>query len=212
MKPAKVMLADDHKVFLEALRLLLERHFDIVGTATDGVALFEGAKVIRPNVIVIDLAMPLLNGLDAARKLKQVLPDVKLIFLTVNEDPDLAMQAMREGASGYVLKKSAAAELLQAIHAAIKGKTYVTPEIARRIQELWIKDPEGKSNPNVLSQRQREVLQLLAEGKTMKQAADVLAVTPRTIAFHKYRIMETLRIKTTAELIQFAIRNHVVVT
>jgi DNA-binding NarL/FixJ family response regulator len=211
MKLSRVMLADDHQLLLEALQKLLEPHFDIVGTAADGIALVERAKVLRPDVVVIDLAMPLLNGLDAARKLKQMLPNVKLIFLTMNEDPDLAVQAMREGASGYLLKKGAAAELVQAIHLAIKGKSYVTPEIARGMQEAFIRDPEGKSKRKVLTQRQREVLQLLAEGKSMKEAAAVLAVTPRTIAFHKYRMMEELGIKTTAELIQFAVQNRVVV-
>jgi DNA-binding NarL/FixJ family response regulator len=212
MKRARVMLADDHKVFLEALQPLLEPHFDIVGTATDGIALSEGAKIIRPDVIVTDLAMPLLNGLGAARKLKQILPNVKVIFLTMNDDLDLAVQAMREGASGYVLKTSAAAELLQAIDAARKGKFYVTPEIARGMQEVFIRDPEGKPERKELTQRQREVLQLLAEGKSMKQAADILSVTPRTIAFHKYTMMKQLGIKTTAELIHFAIEQHVLVT
>jgi DNA-binding NarL/FixJ family response regulator len=152
--------------------------------------------------------MPLLNGLDAARKLKQMLPEVKSIFLTMNEDPDFAVQAMREGASGYLLKKYGAAELVQAIYAAIKGKSYVTPQIARGIQEAFIRDPESKPKRTVLTKRQQEVLQLLADGKSMKEAAAVLTVTPRTIAFHKYRIMEELGIKTTAELIKFAIQSH----
>jgi DNA-binding NarL/FixJ family response regulator len=212
MKPLRVMLADDHKLFVEALRHLLEPHFDVVGTATDGVALLERAQALRPDVILIDLAMPLLNGLDAPRKLKQMLREVKLIFLTMNEDPDFAVEAMRVGASGYLLKKAAAAELVQAIYTAIKGKSYVTPEIARGMQEAFIQAPEGKATKTVLTQRQREVLQLLVEGKSMKEAAAVLAVTPRTIAFHKYRMMKELGIKTTAELITFAIQNHVAVT
>jgi DNA-binding NarL/FixJ family response regulator len=208
MKLSRLMLADDHQLLLEAFRKLLEPHFDVVGTATDGVALLEGAQTLRPDVVVIDLAMPVLNGLDAARKLKQTLPEVKLIFLTMNEDPDFAVQAMREGASGYLLKKSGAAELVQAIYAVIKGKSYVTPQIARGVQEAFIRDPEGKPKRTVLTQRQQEVLQLLADGKSMKEAAAVLAVTPRTIAFHKYRMMEELGIKTTAELIKFAIQSH----
>jgi DNA-binding NarL/FixJ family response regulator len=213
MKLPRVILADDHQLLLEAFRKLLEPHFDIVGTAADGIALLEAAKATRPDVVVIDMAMPLLNGLDAARKLKRMLPNIKLIFLTMHEDPDLAVQAVREGASAYLLKTCAAVELLQAIHAAIKGKSYVTPEIARGMQEAFIRDPQGpKPNRKVLTQRQREVLQLLAEGKSMKQAAAVLEVTPRTIAFHKYRMMEKLGAKTSAELVQFAIQNHVVVT
>ena len=212
MKLPRVMLADDHQLLLEAFRKLLEPHFDIVGTATDGIALLEAAKTIRPDAVVIDMAMPLLNGIDAGRKLKQVLPQTKLIFLTMHKDSVLALQAMREGASAYLLKTCAASELLQAVRAAIKGKSYVTPEIARGMQEVFIHDPEAKTNARVLTQREREVLQLLAEGKSMKQAAAVLAVTPRTIVFHKYRMMEKLQIKTTAELIRFAIQDHLVVT
>jgi DNA-binding NarL/FixJ family response regulator len=212
MKRARVMLADDHKVFLEALQHLLDPHFDVVGTATDGIALSEGAKRIRPDVIVTDLGMPQLNGLHAARALRQALPNVKVIFLTMNDDPDFAVQAMGEGASGYLLKSSAAAELLQAINVALKGKFYVTPEIARGMHEAFIRNPEGKSERKEVTQRQREVLQLLVQGKSMKQAAATLAVSPKTIAFHKYTIMRQLGIKTTAQLIQFAIQKHIVVT
>jgi DNA-binding NarL/FixJ family response regulator len=210
MKHARVLLADDHQVFLDTLRHFLEPQFEIVGTANDGIALSKAAKETRPDVIVVDIGMPLLNGLDAARQIKRMLPRVKVIFLTMNDDPYLAVDAMREGASGYLLKRGAAAELLQAIHAAIQGNSYVGPEIAQGIQEAVIRDPDGKLKRKMLSPRQREVLQLLAEGKSMKQAADILAVTPRTIAFHKYKVMEELGIKTTAELIQFAIRNHIV--
>jgi len=212
MKLPRVMLADDHQLLLEAFRKLLEPHFDVVGTATDGIGLSEAAQALRPDVAVIDMAMPLLNGLDAGRKLRQVLPQTKLIFLTMHKDPMLAVQAMREGASAYLLKTCSAAELLQAIHAAIKGKIYVSAEIERGMQEAFIRDPLCKVNHRVLTQRQREVLQLLAEGKSMKEAASVLEVSLRTIVFHKYRMMEKLRIKTTVELIQFAFQNHVVVT
>ena len=211
MKLPRLMLADDHHLLLEAFRRLLEPHFDVVGTATNGIALLEAAQELCPDLVVIDVAMPLLNGLEAGRKLKQMLPQVKLIFLTMHRDADLVVQAMRAGGSAYLLKTCAAPEFLQAIHAATKGKSYVSPEIARGMQEVFIRDPEGKPNHKVLTQRQREVLQLLAEGKSMKQVADVLAVTPRTVGFHKYRMMEKLRIKTSAELIQFAIQNHVVV-
>jgi DNA-binding NarL/FixJ family response regulator len=207
----RVMLADDHTLLLEAFRKLLEPHFDVVGTAADGHALLEVAKALHPEVVVMDIAMPLLNGLEAARKLKGVVPGVKMVFLTMHEDPDLAMQAMREGASGYLLKTSAPAELLHAISQAIRGKSYVTPGIATRMQEAFIRDPQCKPHGKELTPRQREVLQLLAEGKSMKQVAAVLAVTPRTVAFHKYKMMEGLGVKTSAELIQFAIRNRVLV-
>jgi DNA-binding NarL/FixJ family response regulator len=205
------MLADDHTLLLEAFRKLLEPHFDVAGTATDGHALLEGAKALHPEVVVMDIAMPSLNGLEAARQLRGVVPGVKVIFLTMHEDPDLAVQAMREGASGYLLKTSAPTELLYAISAALKGRSYVTPRIASGMEEAFIRDPEGKPYGKKLTPRQREVLQLLAEGKSMKQAATILAVTPRTIAFHKYKMMEGLGVKTSAELIQFAIKNRILV-
>jgi len=139
------------------------------------------------------------------------LPTAKIIFLTMNEDPDLAVEAMRLGASGYLLKSSAASELFRAIQMALRGKVYVTPQISRGMQELFIRDPQGRQHDKSLTPRQREVVQLLAEGRSMKQAADVLKVTPRTVAFHKYRIMEGLGLKTSAELVQFAIKNRILV-
>jgi DNA-binding NarL/FixJ family response regulator len=154
--------------------------------------------------------MPLLNGLEAGRQLKGMLPSVKLIFLTMNEDPDLAAEAMRSGASAYLLKNSAASELFRAIQDVLKGKTYVTPKIARGMEQAFIRHPQGRRHEKTLTARQREVIQLLAEGKSMKEAADFLSVTPRTVAFHKYRIMEELGLKTSAELVQFAIRNRIV--
>jgi DNA-binding NarL/FixJ family response regulator len=154
--------------------------------------------------------MPLLNGLEAGRQLKGMLPSVKLIFLTMNEDSDLAAEAMRSGASAYLLKNSAASELFRAIQDVLKGKTYVTPKIARGIEQAFIRYPRGRRHEKTLTGRQREVIQLLAEGKSMKEAADFLNVTPRTVAFHKYRIMEELGLKTSADLVQFAIRNKIV--
>ena len=205
------MLADDHTLLVEAFRKLLESTYDVVGTVTDGLALLDAAPALKPDVAVIDVAMPRLNGLEAGRRLKQMMPGVKLIFLTMNEDPDLAVEAMRQGASGYLLKTSAASELFRAIQAALKGSTYVTPQIARGMREAFIRDPKGKNRGKELTPRQREVIQLLAEGKSMKEAADILGVTPRTIAFHKYRMMEDLGVKTTAELIQVSIKKHVLV-
>jgi DNA-binding NarL/FixJ family response regulator len=139
------------------------------------------------------------------------MPAVKLIFITMNEDPDLAMEAMRGRASGYLLKSSAASELFQAIQLALKGGSYVTPQIAKGMENIFVRDPEGKKRGKKLTPRQREVLQLIAEGKSMKEAGVILQLTARTIAFHKYRMMEDLGIKTTADLIQFAIKNHVVI-
>lgn len=209
-KLPRVILADDHTILTEAFRKLLENHCEVVASVSDGHALLDIAPALQPDVVVLDIAMPLLNGLEAGRRIKELIPTIKLIFLTMNEDPDLAVEAMRIGASGYLLKKSAASELFKAIQAALRGKSYVTPQIAKGMEDAFIKDPEGKKHYS-LTARQREVVQLLAEGKSMKEAADILNVATRTIAFHKYRIMEDLKLKTTAELIQFAMKNHIVV-
>jgi len=210
MKLPRAILADDHTLVAEALCGLVALHFDVVATVADGHALLASATSLKPDVIVADVAMPLLNGLDACRQLKQRLPGVKFVFLTMNEDPELAVEAMRSGASGYVLKKSAASELLQAMQAALRGKSYVTPQIARGMRESFIRNPQGASYPRSLTPRQREVVQLLAEGKSMKEAASVLNVAPRTVAFHKYRVMQDLGFKTNADLIQFAVKSRIV--
>jgi DNA-binding NarL/FixJ family response regulator len=207
----RVLLADDHTLLVDAFRKLLELDCNIVGSVTDGLALLEVAPGLRPDVAVVDIAMPLLNGLEAGRRLKAMMPAIKLIFLTMNEDPELAMEAMRGRASGYLLKSSAASELFQAIRIALKGGSYVTPQIAKGMQDAFVRNPEGGGHDKKLTPRQREVLQLLAEGKSMKEAGAILQLTARTIAFHKYRMMENLGVKTTADLIQFAIKNHVLV-
>jgi len=211
MALARVMLADDHTMLVEAFRKLLESQCEVVGTASDGRSLLETAPRLKPDVIIVDIAMPLMNGLEAGLRLKELMPTTKLIFLTMNEDADLAVEAMRCGASGYLLKSSAASELMQAIQMAMKGKSYVTPQIARGMQKAFINDPRPKDRTKTLTPRQREVVQLLAEGKSMKEVASVLNVTPRTVAFHKYRVMEELSLKTTAELIQFAIKSRILV-
>ena len=208
----RIMLADDHTMLVEAFRKLLESQWEVVGTASDGRVLLETAPRLKPDVIIVDIAMPLMNGLEAGLRLKELMPTTKLIFLTMNEDSDLAMEAMRCGASGYLLKSSAASELIQAIQMALKGKTYVTPKIARGMQKAFINDPRPKARTKTLTPRQREVVQLLAEGKSMKEVASVLHVTPRTVAFHKYRVMEELNLKTTADLIQFAIKSRILVS
>lgn len=211
MKLPRVILADDHKILLEAFRKLLEPHYEVVATVSDGRALLTAAATLKPDVILLDIGMPLLNGLEAARQLKNKLPAVRLIFLTMQEDPELAVEAMRAGASGYLLKTSASSELLHAMQEALKGKTYVTPRISQGMEQSFIRDPRGRQKVKSLTPRQCEVVQLLAEGKSMKEIADVLHVTPRTVAFHKYKTMEELALKSTAELIQFAIKNHIVV-
>jgi DNA-binding NarL/FixJ family response regulator len=205
------MLADDHTILVEAFLKLLEPNFQVVGAVSDGRALLETAQELNPDVIVADIGMPLMNGLEAGRRLKQLMPAVKLIFLTMNEDPALAAEAMRAGASGYLLKSSAATELIRALQLAAKGKTYITPQIARGMEKEFINDPRPKLRAKELTPRQREVVALLAEGKSMKEVASVLNVTPRTVAFHKYRIMADLNIRTTADLIQFAIKARILV-
>jgi DNA-binding NarL/FixJ family response regulator len=207
----KVMLADDHTMLVEAFRKLLEPHCEIVGTVSDGRALLQTAVELNPKIIILDIGMPLMNGLEAGKRLKERMPGVKLIYLTMNEDPDLAVEAMRSGASGYLLKSSAATELIGAIQMALKGKSYVTPQVAREMQKAFINNPGAKKRAEVLSPRQREVVQLLAEGKSMKQIAGILNVTPRTVAFHKYRVMEALHLDSTAQLIQFAIKSRIFV-
>jgi DNA-binding NarL/FixJ family response regulator len=195
---------------VEAFRKLLEFHCEVVGVVSNGRALLDVAPKLQPDVIVADIAMPLLNGLDAGRQLKGKMPAVKLIFLTMNEDPDLVAEAMRTGASGYLLKRSAASELIRAIQDALKGKCYVTPQISRGIQVAFVQNPRPRRQPMTPTPRQREVIQLLAEGKSMKEAAGILRVTARTIAFHKYRVMKELNLRTTAELIRFAVGNRII--
>ena len=206
----RVLLADDHTLLLEAFEKLLEHKFTVVGTVSDGRALLSAAAELKPDVIVLDIGMPLLNGLDAARQLKKTMPAIKLIFLTMNEDPNVASEAFRAGASGYLLKTSAASELSKAINAALCGRTYVTPHVTQGMEESLNRQPSDGLDTPQLTPRQREVLQLLAEGRSMKEAAKILNVTPRTVAFHKYRMMEQLNLKNNMDLIQFALRECIV--
>ena len=211
MTRTRVMLADDHTILVEAFRKLLEPHYDVVGAVADGRSLLEIAPQLNPEVVILDIGMPLLNGLEAGVRLKQLMPAVKLVILTMNEDPDLAVEAMRSGASAYLLKHSAAEELLRAIQMALKGKTYITPLISKGMLEAFIRNPEATGQAKVLTPRQREVVQLLAEGKSMKEAADILKIKERTVAFHKYRAMEELNLTTSAELVQYAIKAKILV-
>ena len=203
MPHPRVLLADDHRLVVEACVGLLEPACEVVGIVTDGRALLPQAIALHPDVIVLDIGMPLLNGLDAGRQIKQSMPGVKLIYLTMNEDPDLAKEALALGASGFLLKTSAAHELPEAIRTAMRGDTYITSRASQRMVESFVHCERSMSS--ALTSRQREVLQLLAVGFTMKEAAGVLRVTARTVAFHKYRVMQQFRLKSNAELIQFAI-------
>jgi DNA-binding NarL/FixJ family response regulator len=209
VRKIRILLADDHTLIVEALCRLLEGQFEIVGTAADGRELLEKAVELRPDVIVMDLSMPVLNGMEAGDRLKKLVPRSKVIVLTMNENAEIAAEVLRNWGAGFVLKKSASAELVQAIQTVFTGKTFVTSHLTQNLLDEFVRNPDGH-NGKSLTPRQREVLQLLAEGRTMKQAAAVLRVTPRTVAFHKYKIMEEFALKTNSELLRFAIREHVV--
>jgi|SRR5271165_1737840 len=203
----RILLADDHTMLLDAFQRLLESRCEIVGTACDGRALIDLAASTRPDVIVLDIAMPGLNGIDACAQLHPKMPGMKFVFLTVNEDPDIAAEAIRLGASGYLLKSSASAELFTAIEQALAGKTYITPLVTKGLPLGVFLCQAVKPGVAQLTTRQREVLQLLAEGRAMKEVADLLHVTVRTVVFHKYTIMEHLSLKTSAELVQYALEH-----
>jgi DNA-binding NarL/FixJ family response regulator len=205
MKRARILIADDHVLMAEALQHLLQVEFDVVARVSDGRALLKVAGELQPDVAVVDIGMPLLNGLDAGEQLKTLHPDIKVIYLTQNREPRYAVEAFRRKASGYLLKDSAASELTTAIREALQNRSYVSPLIAKGIVNHTSANIEDVSLRE-LSSREREVLQLLAEGKTMKEVAAVLEISPRTVEFHKYRIMEHLGVKSNAELVQHAIK------
>jgi len=209
MAGPRVLLADDHALLLGALAKLLAGECEIVGQVSDGRTLVAAAETLKPDLIVLDIAMPLLNGLEAGRQIKQRLRNVKLVFMTMNEDADLAAEAFRSGASGYLLKRSAASELATAIREVMRGRSYVTQLVTGGLVGSLM-HPDHHRPSHELTPRQREVLQLLAEGHSMKEVANVLELTPRTVAFHKYRMMEQLGVKSTAELIQYAVKHHIV--
>jgi DNA-binding NarL/FixJ family response regulator len=210
MKRPRVLLADDHQMLLDALKGLLEPGYEVVGLVTDGRALLKAAEKLRPDIIVLDIAMPQLNGLDAGRQLKQTMPTVKLIYMTMNEDPYLVGEAFRAGASAYLLKQAAGVELNRAIQAALKGGSFVTPSVAKGLDDISMRDPKNRELAPEPTGRQREVIQLLAEGRTMKEVAKLLFITPRTVAAHKYTAMELLQVKTSAELIQYAVKHRII--
>jgi DNA-binding NarL/FixJ family response regulator len=210
MKPPRVILADDHTLVLDALKNLIEPEFEVVGMFADGLSLVAAAQKLNPNIIVLDIGMPNMNGLNAGHRLKQLLPSVKLIYLTMNQDPDMAGEAFRLGASAYLVKNSAASELLQALRQVVRGGSYVTPLMTKDMIGSFIQNFKRRKSTNHLTLRQKEVLQLLAEGRSMKEAAFILNVSPRTVAFHKYTMMEHLNIRSSAELIEYAMRTSLV--
>lgn len=210
MTRPRVLLADDHRLLREAFAQLLQAECEVVGSVGDGRAVLAEAPRLRPDVVVLDVAMPLLNGLDTARQLARVLPDARVIFLTMSEDPDIAAEAFRAGAAGFLLKNSAASELLQAIREVVQGRSYITPLATQGLVGSLLNPAPRAVKTTDLSARQREVLQLLAEGHTMKEIARLLKITPRTVAFHKYTMMEQLGAASNAELIMAAIKAHLI--
>jgi DNA-binding NarL/FixJ family response regulator len=209
MGRTRILLADDHTMICAGLAKLLEPYYDIVGSVEDGHALLKAANEFKPDVVLLDIGMPLLNGLDAARELRKRMPYIKLVFLTMESDSYIAAEAFRAGASAYLLKTSRPAELLQAVHDAVRGVTYVTPQIGRAMEDRLIRDPRALA-PRQLTGRQREVLQMLAEGRSMKEIAYVLEIAHRTVRFHKYQIMEELGVTTNSDLVKYALRHGMI--
>jgi DNA-binding NarL/FixJ family response regulator len=207
MKKPRIILADDHTILLDALKNLVEPEFEVVALCSDGRELIKAATELNPTMIVLDIGMPTMNGLNAGHRLKQILPTVKLVYLTMNQDPDMASEAFRLGASAYLLKTSAASELIRALREVLRGGTYVTPLMTEGMVGSVVQNIKNRKSTNHLTLRQKEVLQLLVEGLSMKEAAFILNVSPRTVAFHKYTMMDHLNIKSNAELIEYAMRS-----
>jgi DNA-binding NarL/FixJ family response regulator len=207
VKP-RVLLADDHEIVARGLARLLETEYELAGIAGDGRQLLEAAQELKPDVVVADISMPQLNGIEAARRLKKMYPKLKVVFLTQHSDVAYAARALDAGASGYVLKSAAPSELLTAVRKALLGRTYVTPLIDEEALRTHREHARHREEAEArLTSRQREVLQLVAEGRSAREVGEVLSISPRTVEFHKYRLMEELGVKTTAELTQFAIRH-----
>ena len=207
---ARILIADDHKLVAEACKGLLEPEFEVVAMVTDGRALLQAAAELRPDVVILDISMPQLNGLDAGEQIKQKHRSTKLIYLTMALGPDVAAEAFRRGASGYVLKQCNAEELTIAVRRVLRGESYLSPLITKDTVEFLLRSRASYQEEKHISGRQSEVLQLLAEGKSMKEIAYILQLKPGTVAFHKYRIMDVLGIKTSAGLIEYAIKHHMV--
>jgi DNA-binding NarL/FixJ family response regulator len=211
MKKPRVLLADDHTFVLEGFKRLLEDHCDLVGSVEDGRALVESAADLQPDVVILDISMPRLNGIEAAKKLKKQLPRVKLIFVTMHGETAYVSEAFRAGASGYLLKQSAATELAQAVQSVLNGNFYVTPLITRDVVTSFLQpDQSCSATMDDLTNRQREILQLVAEGLSAKEIADQLKISHRTVEFHKAKIMEQLHLHTTIDLVKYAMAQGLV--
>ncbi len=208
-KPAaRLIIADDHRLLADACKHLLEPEYEVVDVVTDGRSLVTSALALKPDVIILDIAMPRLNGLDAGEHIRQRLPATKLLFLTMNSAAEIAAEAFRRGAAAYVLKQSAAEDLLVAIRKVVQGESYLSPLIARETVTFLLNQGKPRSDERRITKRQSEILQLLAEGMSMKEVAGVLDLKPGTVAFHKYRMMETLGVRTNAELLEYAIKRQ----
>ena len=211
MKKYRLLIADDHTLVLEGLKRILETDFELVGMAENGRQLLRMAEELKPDVVLVDISMPLLNGIDATRQLLKQTPQSKVIFVTMHADSDYVAEAFRAGASGYLLKRSAASELVTAIHEVLKGRYYVTPLVTREaLTPLFGGAPEPRNLSSSLTSRQREVLQLVAEGRSVKEIAAILLVSAKTVEFHKSALMDRLGIHTTAELTRYAIEHGLI--
>jgi DNA-binding NarL/FixJ family response regulator len=204
----QVLIADDHAIFAEALRLLLEKSYRVVGTVADGRALLSATTRLAPDVIVVDIGMPLLNGLDAAQRIRERMPKVKLVFLTMQDDPNLAAAAMEMGAAAFVLKHSAGSELLTAIEQVLHGGSYLTPKL--RSDDWVTMKQRAKQFSKELTPRQREIVQLWAEGHSLKQIGAELNLSEKTVEFHKHHIMEVYNLKSNADLVLFALKQGLI--
>jgi DNA-binding NarL/FixJ family response regulator len=210
MKP-RVVLADDHSIVTEGLKALLEPELEIVATVDNGRAAIKAVRDFKPAVVILDISMPLLNGIDTAREIRKFDPKIKIVFLTMHTELAYVQEAFGAGASGYVIKHSASIDLLSAVRRALLGHTYITPGVAENGIDVLIRGARRAKKPAAqLTPRQREVLQLLAEGRSAKEAAAILNVSSRTVEFHKYRIMHQLGLRTTAQLTQYAIRQKII--
>jgi DNA-binding NarL/FixJ family response regulator len=210
MPKPRIVIVDDHTLLAEAFQKLLEPEFDVVGLYGDPRAFLQDVERLKPDVAILDISMPVLNGLDTARELRRLQPGVHIIFVTMSEDPQVAAEALRAGGSAYLLKRSASSELALAIREVMRRHSYITPLMTRELVDSLTAPAQARRPVYTLTSRQREVLQLLAEGRSMKEAATILHVSPRTVAFHKYRMMEHLHMTSTAALIQFAVREGLV--
>lgn len=206
MNRTRIILADEHEILLDAVRLYLEPEYEVVGTFSDGQTLLENAAALSPDLVILDVALPRINGLNAGSELKKQLPKIKLIYLTMNKKPEFVSESFKRGAHAYVLKSSSGSEFLKAIREVVRGAYFATPSLTSGMLGSFVQKFRQMAPPRRLTLRQKEVLQLLAEGRSMREIASILEISMRTVAFHKYKMMEALKLTTTAELINYALK------